>query len=80
MMYINPYAYPEIYDIIPVGRQKHPHLLNYEEDNCDVIIEKKYNLYTLMVPGSGSMYISITEDQAERYMKNNENIIPSNVL
>lgn len=68
MMFIVPDHYPEIFEIVPVGRQKHPYL-NYEQDNCDVIINKKFNNYTLRIPASGSFYINISEEQAKNYMK-----------
>ena len=68
-MYIVPDYYPEIFTIVPVGRQKHPNWNWCEEDNCDVIIDKKLNNYTLRIPGSGSHYIPITEEQAKKYIK-----------
>lgn len=68
MMYIVPDFYPEIFEIVPVGNQKHPYL-EYEQDGCDIIIDKKFGLYTLRIPGSGSFYINITEEQAKKYME-----------
>lgn len=67
MLRIVPHFYPEVFTIVPVGRQKHPHF-DYEEDNCEIVIDKKLNQYTLIVPGSGSHYIAITEEQAKKYM------------
>ncbi len=67
-MFIDPHFYPEIFKIVSVGRQKHPHF-DFEEDHCEVIIDTKYNSYQLMVPGSGSSYIYITEEQAKKYME-----------
>jgi hypothetical protein len=66
-MFIHPYSYTEIFTIVPVGRQKHP-LFDFEEDNCEVIIDKKFNSYYLMVPESGSSYICISEEEAKKYM------------
>lgn len=65
----NPHAYPMIFDIFPVGRQQDPHLKMIYEDHCEVIKDKVSNFWWLMVPGSGSRYYFITENEAKKYLR-----------
>jgi hypothetical protein len=51
-----------------IGRQKIPFVKDREEDHCEIIMDNMYQKYYLMVPGSGSFYYELNEEEVKSYL------------
>jgi DMSO/TMAO reductase YedYZ molybdopterin-dependent catalytic subunit len=58
---------PEEFTRIYIGTQPVPFAERFTQDHCEIIKDNIRKKYYLMVPGSGSFYFELTDEDIKKY-------------